>query len=460
MTFGYDKFVDSQPEAKEFCIKLSMATIEGRPLSVTLARFGEPDTPLVGCSPGFLFLSGLERRDVVGRNCRFLNQDVPLKLREKLRDSVRTGTPFMGVLDNRRHVGSGVFERFSNLFHLVVIPAGTRKYFLGIQANVTGLDLDLESGSCDAKRLQAMFDSVIASRVHAWIHIQEGALHALPLHMTIRLDDPSDDEDEQVELLDNPLSGIGPAMLCPEAPDQYLVLSPKFDALMSGVQSPECLRKGGFKWRTHLIGSACQVVGPAEVDTPSVQQPATPVEEKTEEKVLVTHLGEAPAVMRADMDQRPGPSLPPLPRFVTRLTSTKGFGDSPANADEDTGGLRNHLKSLVHEDQSAVLVARGITKLGLESADRLSAHFAAQNCPLKAVHVPCVFKKRRGSARRISDGVGKSQEKRVAGRCFIVMRSAEDAANVLAQGPEHMVDGVPVTLHPFKLKDSSTEKEP
>jgi len=32
----------------EFCIKLSMANIEGRPLSVTLARVGDPDTPIIG----------------------------------------------------------------------------------------------------------------------------------------------------------------------------------------------------------------------------------------------------------------------------------------------------------------------------------------------------------------------------------------------------------------------------
>jgi hypothetical protein len=441
---------DDQSESKDFCIKLSMATIEGRPLSVTLARFGEPDTPLVGCSPGFLALSGLERRDVIGRNCRFLNQDVPLKLREKLRHSVRSGTPFMGVLDNRRHVGSGVFERFSNLFHLVVIPAGSRRYFLGIQANVTGLDLDLESGSRDAKRLQAMFDSVVASRIHAWIHIQEGALHALPLYMTIRLDDPSDDEQEHVEFLEgNALGGVGPAMLCPEAPDQYLVLAPKFDS-PQGV----CLSNGGFKWRTHLLGSACEVGGIAEVSTPPLQERAAPGQDQIEEKLLVTHLGEALAVKRADVDQRR--SLPPGLESINAeplyLTPPKGFGDFPVIGDEDAGGLKNHLKVLVHEDANAVLIARGITKLGLESADRLSAHFEAQGCPLKAVHVPCVFKKRRGG--KGSDGVAKPQEKRVAGRCFIVMRSAADAAKVLAQGPEHMVDGVAVMVHPFDLEDA------
>jgi len=459
MSLFYDKYKDPQVESKEFCIKLSHATIDGRPLSVTLARFGEPDTPLVGVSPGFLCLSGLERQDVVGRNCRFLNQNVPLKLREKLRHSVRTGTPFMGVLDNRRHIGSGVFENFSNLLHLVVVPAGSRRYFLGIQANVTGLDLDLESGSRDAKRLQAMFDSVVASRIHAWIHIQEGALHALPVYMTIRLDDPSDDETEQVELWEeHAFPGMGPAMLCPDAPDQYLVLAPKFDEPQGA-----CLSKGGFKWRTHLLGSACEVSGGNEVNTPPVQQLAAQVEEKIEEKLLVTHLGEALAVMQADM--KPRPRLPPGLEHVNTeplyLTPPKGFGDdspaSPADADEEAGGLKNHLKTLVHEDSNSVLIARGITKLGLDSADRLSAHFAAKGCPLKTVHVPCVFKKRRGSTRSgNSDGVAKPQEKRVAGRCFIVMSCPEDAAKVLAEGPEHMVEGVPVMIQGFNLEDART----
>jgi len=33
---------------KEFCIKLSMASIEGRPLSVSLARMTDPDNELIG----------------------------------------------------------------------------------------------------------------------------------------------------------------------------------------------------------------------------------------------------------------------------------------------------------------------------------------------------------------------------------------------------------------------------
>jgi hypothetical protein len=312
--------------------------------------------------------------------------------------------------------------------------------------------------------LQAMFDSVIASRIHAWVHIQEGALHALPVYMTIRLDDPCDDEEEQVEFPEgNALCGVGPAMLCPEAPDQYLVLAPKFDALMSEGRSSECLSKGGFKWRTHLLGSACEVGGNAEVNTPPVQQLAAQVEEKIEEKLLVTPPGEALAVKRADMHQRP--SLPPGLSLESAnaepvyLAPPKGFGDSPVNGDEEAGGLKNHLKTLVHEDSNAVLIVRGITKLGHESADRLSAHFAAHNCPLKDVHVPNVFKKRRScksAGEALARSVAKQQEKRVAGRCFIVFRSAEDAARVLAQGPEHVVDGVLVMIHPFDLEGART----
>merc|ERR1719408_1030396 len=72
------------PPMQEFCIKLSMASIEGRPLSVSLARFDDYDNPLIGCSMGFLELSGLTRKGVLGKNCRFLNSGLKFPLRERI----------------------------------------------------------------------------------------------------------------------------------------------------------------------------------------------------------------------------------------------------------------------------------------------------------------------------------------------------------------------------------------
>jgi len=422
----------------EFCIKLSMATIEGRPLSVSLARFGEPDTPLIGVSPGFLHLSGLSREDVVGRNCRFLNQNMSLKLREKLRHSVKTGMPFMGVLDNRRHVGGGVFENFENLLHLVVVVAGNRSYFLGIQANVTGLNLDLESGSRDAMRLQKMFDGCMTAGVDSWIHIQEGALHALPLYLYIRHSNgPVLDDEEQVELVEGALCGGGPALA---APDQYLVLAPRF--------APQGLADAPLKWQTHLLGSVSPFNsqhGHAQSnDEPFIGQLGPP---SVEEKPCGRNHGEA--FSNTNGGYKAARQKFEEPVYLTPPKDSFCSTDEP----EAEGGLKNQLRSLVHEDPASIIVARGITKLGLHSSDRLQAFFS-QLGDLKEVHVPCVFKKRRGSA---LSKANKPQEPRIAGRCFVVMNSPQEASKIIALGPVYVVDGVTVTCEPFNLATSGQD---
>jgi len=403
----------------EFCIKLSMANIEGRPLSVTLARVGQPDTPIIGCSPGFLALCGLPRQDVIGQNARFLNQrsSMTAESRHRLQYSVKTGSPFMGLINNRRHAGGGVYEDFENLMHLVVIAAGNRKYFLGIQANVTGLNLNLDIGGVDARRLQTMFDSVLSAQVDSWIHMQEGALHTLPLYLYIRLSDTNDDEN-QVELVEGALCGAGPALA---APDQYLVLAPQF--------SPEGPTDVPLMWQTIVLGSV----------------PGSPAV-KDDEMSQVRQLG-PPTVGQKHSSQNH--ARPPAGYAAGAVgVAEKANQEGEASKDDiDPSGWKDQLRTLSQENPAAILIARGITKLGLESGERLRQHFRLI-CDLKYIQVPCQYKKRRGLAK-----ASKPQEPRIAGRCFMVMKSPEEATRMLTEGPEYLVDGVDVTLAPFEPHD-------
>lgn len=116
------------------------------------------------------------------------------------------------------------------------------------------------------------------------------------------------------------------------------------------------------------------------------------------------------------------------------------------DANSWTCTMKTQLQVLDFEDPAAVLIARGITKLGLESADILRSHFSQYGL-VKAVHVPYAFKKRRGAARLTGNDDSRSQ--RIAGRCFIVMASAEDALRILDDGVTHLVQGVEVTLDHF-----------
>jgi len=519
---------------QEFCIKLSMASIEGRPLSVTLARFEEPDTPLIGCSPGFLALSGRTRQEVLGQNCRFLNQGCiqPLKLREKLRESVRSGMPFMGVLQNNRHVGRGKYEMFENLLHLVVVVAGTRAYMLGIQADVTGLNLDLSDGDGgDAIRLQKMFDAVLAARVDAWIHIQEGSLHALPLYLYIRHDDH--DSQDQVEIVEGALCGGGPTL---SAPDQYLVLAPRVHP--QGLHGDPL--RNELRWQTLLLGetteSGCSNMLPlAPVPAPVAPQyprasPSTsskyaPAPRAANASVNTTTnypQHSAVANARPAAHYLPEPSLSPCylnesggawtaqavdcawarnavpapvalgqasrdiggfnngncgnmavafidewqtssplrenfgggEQFHQSTSSIAQFGDADVIDNSQASTMKTQLRVLDYEDPISVLVARGITKLGLQSAEFLRAHFN-QYGAVKDVHIPFVLKKRRGTAQHVLDA---PRQQRVAGRGFVVMETAEDAKKLLAMGVVHLVHDVKVTLEPFCLKDDCPEE--
>lgn len=216
--------VVAAPSMQEFCIKLSMASFAGRALSVTLTRFDIANHPLIGCSMGFLDLTGLSSEGVIGKNCRFLNVGLKLPLREKLRHAIQTGTPFMGVLQNLRHLGNGDFEMFSNLLHLVLIVAGTRRYILGFQVDVSGLGLDLEDEtSGDAMKLQKVFDSVLSGNVESWIQFQEGKFQTAPLYLYIRYY-ASGEGGENIEIQEEG-SNLGASQ--PRIPNQFMLLMPR-----------------------------------------------------------------------------------------------------------------------------------------------------------------------------------------------------------------------------------------
>jgi len=243
-------------------------------------------------------------------------------------------------------------------------------------------------------------------------------MHTLPLYLYIRLNDSLDDE-EQVTLVEGALCGGGPTLA---APDQYLVLAPRF-SLGGPTDSP-------LKWQTHLLGSVSQLSAPLKDEAPPARRLGPPtVEEKVPWETRGVPVGDTAGV--ADKAEQAHMGAP-----VYLTPSTKDLGDAEAQA-----SWKNQLESLAKENPASILVARGITKLGYESAERLREHFS-HLCALKAIHVPYALKKHRPKS--------KAHKQRVAGRCMIVMNSPEEAARILAQGPEYLVDGVAVMLEPFK----------
>lgn len=486
---------------QQFCIKLSMASISGRPLSVTLARFDDVDHPLIGASSGFFELCGLTHNDVIGKNCRFLNQEKPLPLRERLRHSVRTGVPFMGIIENTRYLGRGHYENFENLLHLVIVIVGTKRYILGIQANVTGLNIDLANGSEDAIQLQKMFDSVLSNGVNSWIHIQEGAFYAAPIYIYIRHDGTfASDGLDEVEIVegdacyyrDNP-----PKM--PGAADQYLVLAPRF---------PEPAEPQIPQWRFINLGSSNTPDPALRAPTiPGLQQGTAPTQQFANGNNMdnqdfqsgpraqnnwygrnsrcgtaasavgnrnytgncfpghgISHQGngtgfDAGNCYMPQQNNCGGYSamdapMPGLRQPEGGFTTSPGTNTPPGESKPGIlQTMKNQLQALDLEDEKACIVVRGITSFGLSSADVMRDYFSKYGL-VRTVHVPYAYKKIRGKAKNTKSQIDDDKRpQRMAGRCFIVMGDKDEVKQILDEGEQHVVQGVMVSIQRFTIKD-------
>jgi PAS domain S-box-containing protein len=105
---------------------------EKSPVALTLADAAQPDAPLVVVNNAFLDLTGYARDEVIGRNCRFLQADLPNDApRAEARAVLLNGGQGQIVFHNRRKDG----EPFENLLFLqgLVSRRGGTRYFLGSQ---------------------------------------------------------------------------------------------------------------------------------------------------------------------------------------------------------------------------------------------------------------------------------------------------------------------------------------
>mmetsp|Transcript_34399 Transcript_34399/g.62980 ORF Transcript_34399/g.62980 Transcript_34399/m.62980 type:complete len:671 (-) Transcript_34399:118-2130(-) len=148
---------------------LALTSVTRMTCSVVLADPSLDDCPLVGCSDGFEALSGYSRWDVVGRNCRFLNDSVPMEMqmRRALHSATATGTEFIGILPNVRKSG----ERFRNFLHMIPVAIGGRSYIIGIQCDVTHMGLDL-TDACHLNDLRTVAQHILAANIAAWVQVQ------------------------------------------------------------------------------------------------------------------------------------------------------------------------------------------------------------------------------------------------------------------------------------------------
>jgi PAS domain S-box-containing protein len=111
------------------------AMIDGSAIAAVITGPRLPDNPIVACNDAFLTLTGFDRTEILGRNCRFLSRE-PTRpaLAGQIAAAIAEKRPIITEIVNFKRDGT----RFRNAVMIVPIfdAAGDLIYLLGSQAEV------------------------------------------------------------------------------------------------------------------------------------------------------------------------------------------------------------------------------------------------------------------------------------------------------------------------------------
>lgn len=150
--------------------------IENSPLAAVVSNPNLPDNPIIECNEPFLELTGYQRHEVIGRNCRFLGgAGTEPWLLDKLREAISCPRPVLVELLNYRKDGT----RFRNA--VMVVPLfdgdGELQYFLGSQVEVAE-GQEPASGSTDGRSSSKdKVDSLTSRQREILIQMADGKLN-------------------------------------------------------------------------------------------------------------------------------------------------------------------------------------------------------------------------------------------------------------------------------------------
>jgi len=149
-----------------------LQSIQDMVYSMVLADPDMKDCPLVTCSAGFETLTGYTKSEIVGRNCRFLNDrttDMGQELKAEMRDSIENGIAFTGILANHRKDG----EMFWNLLHMETVFMREKRYIIGVQSDISDIDLDLANID-QLAALQNIWSEITTANMEIWARLHPG----------------------------------------------------------------------------------------------------------------------------------------------------------------------------------------------------------------------------------------------------------------------------------------------
>ncbi|MEJ7560043.1 MAG: PAS domain-containing protein [Pedobacter sp.] len=135
MNFTQGKFIYSS-ETREQDFELLTKALDASISGITLTDHTQPDNPIVYCNTAFEFMSGYARKEIIGHNCRFMQQDDRgQEARSALRNAIENGTECKVEIRNYRKNG----ELFWNELYMSPIynQNGVITHFIGVQNDVT-----------------------------------------------------------------------------------------------------------------------------------------------------------------------------------------------------------------------------------------------------------------------------------------------------------------------------------
>ena len=126
----------SERKQQQLQLQLLQRAVDAASNGISIADARQGELPLVYVNSGFEMLTGYDAKDVIGRNCRFLQgEDTQLVELKRLQQALKAGTSCQVVLLNYRRDGTPFWNQLS------VTPlhddAGTLTHFIGVQTDIT-----------------------------------------------------------------------------------------------------------------------------------------------------------------------------------------------------------------------------------------------------------------------------------------------------------------------------------
>jgi PAS domain S-box-containing protein len=157
-TFQHGKFLFSGASLQtslDLLTKALDASISG----IILTDNKQPDNPIVYCNSAFEKLTGYQRNEIIGHNCRFLQaDDRNQKERKILRDSIKNGQECAIEIRNYKQNG----DLFWNDLYVAPVKdaSGEITHFIGVQNDIS----DRKKVEQDLRQQKVSMEKIIAER--------------------------------------------------------------------------------------------------------------------------------------------------------------------------------------------------------------------------------------------------------------------------------------------------------